>query len=674
MASGAAGGGLSATGWIIGAGIAAAIGIGGLYFTGVLTPTPVTDPDTAPETATAPSGDQGQATAPAEATDEPVPVQTDPKSEEGTATQDVAADTAATQADPQASEATGVEPAAEGDADVATPALVAPKFDVVRVDPDGNTVVAGTGTAGASVTIYLDGTEQASTVVDRAGAFVSLLSLPPSNGPRVLTMVATLNGEEHAAEDQIILAPNPVAAPEPDTQIAAAETSQADIADPVSEPQAEQAATDEADASEPPDSPDTQATDTVVASLAEQTGEESATVPDTATTGTDVAPTEASTPQDAPVEQDAGQSTPEPQTPAVEAVPEPEPEQSDTASATTEAGTSEAETPQDSAESTTFAEAELQPVAPSSDTEVALATQPAADAATPEPTTQTATEPTSESPTEPAAEMASETVAEVGSDTATDVATQAATETAGAATETTTQTVAETDTQAAAETEPAATAAATSEATAEATAPVAEPATPDPVTAPVTVLRAGKDGVEVLQSGAPVPKVMDKIALETIGYSEEGEVLLSGRAQIRSVIRVYLDNEAKADLVADGDGRWSGKVEDIAPGIYTLRLDELDSDGAVLSRLETPFKREAPEILNPPKSPTEVTQGEEPGAGLAETPLIRAVTVQRGDTLWAISRERYGDGILYVRLYEANRDDIRDPDLIYPGQVFTIPE
>jgi nucleoid-associated protein YgaU len=54
--------------------------------------------------------------------------------------------------------------------------------------------------------------------------------------------------------------------------------------------------------------------------------------------------------------------------------------------------------------------------------------------------------------------------------------------------------------------------------------------------------------------------------------------------------------------------------------------------------------------------------------------LVRAVTVQEGDTLWAISRDRYGSGVLYVRVFGANRNAIRDPDLIYPGQVFTIPE
>ena len=54
-------------------------------------------------------------------------------------------------------------------------------------------------------------------------------------------------------------------------------------------------------------------------------------------------------------------------------------------------------------------------------------------------------------------------------------------------------------------------------------------------------------------------------------------------------------------------------------------------------------------------------------------PAIRAVTVQPGNTLWAIARDNYGEGILYVRLFDANRDRIRDPDLIYPGQVFSVP-
>ncbi len=51
----------------------------------------------------------------------------------------------------------------------------------------------------------------------------------------------------------------------------------------------------------------------------------------------------------------------------------------------------------------------------------------------------------------------------------------------------------------------------------------------------------------------------------------------------------------------------------------------------------------------------------------------QVITVQPGFTLWGIASKSYGDGILYVRVYEANKDQIRNPDLIYPGQVFTVP-
>ncbi|GGH26557.1 LysM domain-containing protein [Cribrihabitans marinus] len=187
---------------------------------------------------------------------------------------------------------------------------------------------------------------------------------------------------------------------------------------------------------------------------------------------------------------------------------------------------------------------------------------------------------------------------------------------------------------------------------------------PAPTSRPL-VLRSDAQGVEVLQAPGDGTVARDRIALDTIGYSAAGAVQLTGRSRTGSVIRIYLDNRAVSDFTADAGGRWRGELGDIAPGVYTLRLDELDSDGAVLSRIETPFQRAAPDALRP------VASGDAP---VQAAPQVRAVTVQRGDTLWAISRERYGEGLLYVKLFEANRDDIRDPDLIYPGQVFTVPD
>ncbi|MEF2071007.1 LysM peptidoglycan-binding domain-containing protein [Consotaella aegiceratis] len=57
----------------------------------------------------------------------------------------------------------------------------------------------------------------------------------------------------------------------------------------------------------------------------------------------------------------------------------------------------------------------------------------------------------------------------------------------------------------------------------------------------------------------------------------------------------------------------------------------------------------------------------------ALTPREGRALIRRGDTLWAISRETYGLGRRYTVIYLANDDQIRNPDLIYPGQVFRLP-
>jgi nucleoid-associated protein YgaU len=173
----------------------------------------------------------------------------------------------------------------------------------------------------------------------------------------------------------------------------------------------------------------------------------------------------------------------------------------------------------------------------------------------------------------------------------------------------------------------------------------------------ITVLKSTPEGVEVL---ATRPEALDSIAIDTISYSDVGDVQLSGRARSHTdVIRVYVDNRPVTDLAVDAQGRWRGNLPDIDTGIYTLRVDEVDAQGTVTSRVETPFKREDPQVLAD-----------------ADTPFAAAtqVTVQTGATLWAIARDRYGEGLLYVQVFEANRDSIRDPDLIYPGQVFALPD
>ena len=53
---------------------------------------------------------------------------------------------------------------------------------------------------------------------------------------------------------------------------------------------------------------------------------------------------------------------------------------------------------------------------------------------------------------------------------------------------------------------------------------------------------------------------------------------------------------------------------------------------------------------------------------------LRTARVERGDSLWRISTSIYGEGIRYTQIYDANTSQIRDPDLIYPGQVLVVPK
>ncbi len=216
-----------------------------------------------------------------------------------------------------------------------------------------------------------------------------------------------------------------------------------------------------------------------------------------------------------------------------------------------------------------------------------------------------------------------------------------------------------TDTETAAETTPSTTTEATD------TAEVVAEVPPVQTTAPaaVAVLRADASGITLVQPGTA--ETADTVALDTLSYSDAGNVDIAGRATPDSILRVYVDNTTKGDLRTNADGSWSASLSDIEPGAYLLRVDEVTAQGIVLSRVETPFTREAPAAL------AEAVPEVDPQA---PEPLLRAITVNKGDSLWAISRKAYGDGRLYVRLFDANRNEIKDPDLIYPGQVFALPE
>lgn len=144
------------------------------------------------------------------------------------------------------------------------------------------------------------------------------------------------------------------------------------------------------------------------------------------------------------------------------------------------------------------------------------------------------------------------------------------------------------------------------------------------------------------------------ISIDVVDYDEAGEVIISGRARPGRDVLVYLDNALIAQGRADMEGVFSLSPDTaVDPGLYELRADALAEDGErVVARAVTPFQM------------TDVT-------GLER--LDRRVIVQPGNSLWRIARRFYGAGVQYTVIYQANTEQIRDPDLIYPGQVFTVP-
>ena len=169
----------------------------------------------------------------------------------------------------------------------------------------------------------------------------------------------------------------------------------------------------------------------------------------------------------------------------------------------------------------------------------------------------------------------------------------------------------------------------------------------------VAVPKAADEAPAVLQT--PKGGGDERLALDAIDYGEKGDDFsMAGRAPPSGEVRMYVENEFVGRATADEKGRWDLKpAKEIKPGKHQLRVDQVEPGGKVVARLELSFVRAPPVKELAPDS---------------------VIFVQPGSNLWRIARKTYGAGIRYTVIYEANRDQIRDPHLIYPGQVFLLPK
>ncbi|MBA4783360.1 MAG: LysM peptidoglycan-binding domain-containing protein [Rhizobiales bacterium] len=158
------------------------------------------------------------------------------------------------------------------------------------------------------------------------------------------------------------------------------------------------------------------------------------------------------------------------------------------------------------------------------------------------------------------------------------------------------------------------------------------------------------------QADPAVPIAAPQVTVEAVEVDGE-KLFIAGAAVPGSTVRVYIDGEAVGDVKAGENGRWLfDQSRNLTSGDHAIRADTLDpSSGAVTARAEVPFVVEERALADIP-------------AATGGTIIIR-----RNDNLWTIAKRLYGDGLRYTAIYQQNRDQIRNPDLIYPGQTFTLP-
>jgi nucleoid-associated protein YgaU len=175
----------------------------------------------------------------------------------------------------------------------------------------------------------------------------------------------------------------------------------------------------------------------------------------------------------------------------------------------------------------------------------------------------------------------------------------------------------------------------------------------EPAPLAVEIQREGLSASRVLQQPEDAGLRDQALLLNAVDYDADGFVVVSGRAQPGARVVVYLDEEPLGTVVADANGHWQLAPDTpVASGLHRLRVDQVGDSGDVLARVATLFSR------------AELAGG---------FPEDRFVIVQPGNSLWRIARRTYGQGVRYSVIFQANNDQIVDPDLIFPGQIFLVP-
>ena len=157
---------------------------------------------------------------------------------------------------------------------------------------------------------------------------------------------------------------------------------------------------------------------------------------------------------------------------------------------------------------------------------------------------------------------------------------------------------------------------------------------------------------KLLQGGQPLPGGKG-LAIDSINYDEHGHIVIVGRATVGGSVSVLLDNITIGTANVGLDGQWALTPTIVAgEGKHVIHADLHDASGAVTVSVERAFDR----------------------VEVAGMPDGLRVVVVHGNNLWVIASHTYGEGRMYTMIYDANKGQINNPNLIYPGQVFVLPK
>jgi LysM repeat protein len=158
---------------------------------------------------------------------------------------------------------------------------------------------------------------------------------------------------------------------------------------------------------------------------------------------------------------------------------------------------------------------------------------------------------------------------------------------------------------------------------------------------------------------------------------EAGDAVIAGRAAPGAIVELLRNGELQDRAVADQSGQFVMVPPRLPAGSYELTLRSRQPNGKQAASKQSVAVALQPSLKDQPVAEelhrTAATRpSDESSPSVVIAPKITVVS--RGDSLWRISRVNYGTGMRYAVIYEANRHQIRNQNLIYPRQILVLPK